>query len=59
MLCIDGEWTHIAETWSEALSSETLFATGLLGRDWLVVLGNFLLNWSMIVADAVTSLCQM
>ena len=32
-LDIGGEWTRLAETWSEARSSDTLFATGLLVRD--------------------------
>ena len=59
VLCIDGEWTRLAETWSEAVSSETRFATGLLGQDWSVILGNFLLNWSMVVADAMTSFQKM
>ena len=30
---IEGEWNHIAETWSEDKSSGTLFDTGLLVRD--------------------------
>ena len=59
MLCIDGEWTRLAETWSDAMSSETRFAPVLLGRDWSVIVGNFLLNWLTIVADAVTSFRQM
>ena len=27
---IEGEWTRLAETWSEDKSSDTIFATGLL-----------------------------
>ena len=30
---IEGEWTRLAETWSEASLSDTLFATGLLVQD--------------------------
>ena len=59
VLWIDGEWTRLVETWSEDLSSETLFATGLLVRDWLFILGNLVLNWSKIVADSMTSFCHV
>ena len=30
---IEGEWTRLAETWSEDRLSDTLFSTGLLVRD--------------------------
>ena len=44
---------------SDAVSSEACFAPVLLGQDLSVILGGFLLNWSTIVADAVTSFRQM
>ena len=59
MLCIDGEWNRPAETLSDAVSLEAHFALVLLGQDWLVILGNFLVNWSTIVADDVTYLRKM
>ena len=31
VLWIDGEWTRLAETWSDAVSSDTCFAPVLLG----------------------------
>ena len=55
VLYIYGEWTCLANMWLEALSYETLFSTVLLVRDWLFILGNLVLNWSTVVADAVTS----
>ena len=36
---IEGGWTSPTETWFEAKSSDTLFATGLLVRAWSVILG--------------------
>ena len=59
VLWIDVEWTCLAETSSEAVSYKTCFATGFLVRDWLVILGNLLLNWSMIFIDAVTPFRHM
>ena len=59
VLWIDGEWTCIEEKWWEALSSETSFATGLLMRYSSVILGNLMLKWSTVVADAVRSFRNM
>ena len=59
VLWIDGYWTHLAETLSNAGSYDTCFAPGLLGRDWSVILANLLLNWSTMVADVFTSFRQM
>ena len=50
---IEGEWTRIAETWSEDKSSDTIFAIDLLIRNRYVILGNFLLNLSTTFYDAV------
>ena len=44
VLCIDGEWTHLAEKLSYALLYKARFALVLLGRDWLVILGNLFLK---------------
>ena len=56
---IEGEWTRLADTWSEDKSLDTLFATGLLVRAWSVILGGGLLNLSDTCADAVTSFRHM
>ena len=56
---IDGECTHLSETLSYAVSSEARFVPVLLGQDWLVILEDFLLKWSTIVANAVTSFRKM
>ena len=56
VLRINVVWNRLAETWSDDVFYDTLFATGLLGQDWLVILGNLLLNLSTIVTDAVKSL---
>ena len=58
-LVIEGGWTRLAETWAEALSSETLFATNFLVQDWSFILDNLVLNWSTIVPDAVISFRHM
>ena len=44
VLCIDGEWTHLSETFSNVVFYEARFAPVLLGRYWLIILGNLLLN---------------
>ena len=56
---MEGEWTRLAETWSEEESSDTRLATGLFARAWSVILGNLVLNRSTILANAVTSFRQM
>ena len=56
---IEGEWTCLAETWSEEKSFDTLFATSFLVRAWCVILGNLLLNLSTTFTDSVTSFRHM
>ena len=55
VLGIDEEWNRLAETLSYAVSSEARFAPVLMGKYWSVIMGYFLLKWSTIVADDVTS----
>ena len=56
---MEGECTRLGEAVSNPVSSEARLAPGLVGRGWSEVLGNFLLNLSIIVANAVTPLRQM
>ena len=56
---IEGEWTRLSDSWSEDMSSNTLFSNGLLVQAWSVILGNLLLNLSTTFADAVTSFRHM
>ena len=56
---MEGEWTCLAETWSEEESSDIRLETGLCDRAWSVILGNLALNRSTTFADAVTSFRQM
>ena len=41
---IDGEWTRLAETWSEEESYDIRLATGLFSRACYIILGNLVLN---------------
>ena len=59
MIGVDGEWTRLLKILSDAVFSEVSFDPVLLGRDWSAILGNLLLKWSTIVANAVTSFRQM
>ena len=54
---MDGECTRIAEDISNPVSSEARLAPGW--KYWSGVLGNFLLNFSKIIANDVTSFQQM
>ena len=56
---VDGECTRLAEVVSYTDSSEALLAPSLVGRDWSGSLGDSLLKFSTIVADAVTSFRHM
>ena len=56
---MEGEWTCLAEIWSDEESSYTRLAAGLLTRAWSVFQGNLVLNLSTILADAVTSFRHM
>ena len=56
---MDGECTRIDEVVSNMESSVYLLAPGLVGKCYSGALGNFLLNLSKIVANAVTSFCHM
>ena len=52
---VEGEWTRLSKTWSEARLSDTLFAIVFLVRDLSRILVNLVLNLSTTFADAVTS----
>ena len=52
---IEGEWTGLAEIWSEEESSDIRLETGLLTQSWSAIQWNLVLNRSNILADAVTS----
>ena len=56
---MEGEWTCLAEIWSDEESSDTLLAAGLLNLAWSVLQGNLVLNLSTILANAVTSFRHM
>ena len=56
---MEGEWTCLADIWSEEDSSDIRLATGLFDRAWSVIRGKFVLNRSTILSDAVTSFRQM
>ena len=56
---MDMECTCIAEEVSYPDSSQDCLQSGLVGQGWSGALGDFLLNLSKIVADAVTSFRNM
>ena len=55
-LDMEGECTRLAEIWLDEESSGTTFSAGLRILAGSVFRGNFVLNLSTILADAVTSL---
>ena len=59
VLGIDGEWTRLAETFYDDVSSDAHFAPVLQGKYLSVILGNYLLNWLKIFANAVKSFSKM
>ena len=56
---MEGEWTCMAEIWSDEESSDTLLAAGLWDLAWSVFRGNLVLNLSRILANVVTSFRNM
>ena len=55
----DRECTCLSDAASYPVSSKACLSPGLVGRGWSGALGNFLLNLTMIVADAVASFWYM
>ena len=53
ILGMDGECTRLVETFSDAVYYDDFLAPVLLERGLLFIHGNFLLNWSKIVANAM------
>ena len=57
VVSMDGEYNRLAEAVSDTISSEACIDPGWQG--WSGVLGDFLLNLSTFVADAVPYIWQM
>ena len=56
---MDEEFTRLDEAVYDPVSSGACISPGLVGKGWYGVLGDFLLNLSTIVANAVTSFRKM